>query len=537
MCQPATADLVHPPSARANYALGGHLPSRPPLPASRLGNFFAYQLRQIFSDSGLYPTIRCGCSVTERTHWATAPMNIDKRVNVPQSGRAPYVRIVQLDVLRGFALLGIYWVNVFIFALPVGLGPMPAELHDGSGLNTLVSLFSDVMVEGTMRGLFSILFGASALLFLDEARLATSGLDLVDRYYRRTLLLLLFGVVHAYVLLWPYDVLYAYGLLGLFLFPLRKLPAGALLALSLVLLIIGDFDLQELQFDGGFDRSAITADIADYDEDVPPANDRLNASSVAADPAQRQAATETQPSASNRAEGDKTDEAISTTFFADAEIKTYRSDYLTIFTHQVPIVIDKQSNAMYLDLVYDIGGMMLLGMALFKLGVLSGQLARHSYLLIALLGYGLGTVMRLAAAYQQLEFGNTVLDVLLDYSPTYNLSRAVMTMGHIGLVGLLCYSRWFKTVTDTLAAVGRMALTNYIMQTVLSIFLFYGFGLSLFARFERHELVFFCVGVWIVQIAFSKFWLTWFKQGPLEWVWRSLIYGEAQSNRRLKQTA
>lgn len=464
-------------------------------------------------------------------------MNIDKRTNSRQSDQAPYVRIVQMDVLRGFALLGIYWVNIFIFALPVGLGPMPAELNDGSGLNTLISLFSDVMVEGTMRGLFSILFGASALLFLDEARLATSGLDLVDRYYRRTVLLLLFGVVHAYLLLWPYDVLYAYGLLGLFLFPLRKLSAKALLAIGLVLLVVGDFNLEELRFDGGFDRTASKVDLLDYDDAASPAKDSLVVNSVAEEPVTEQYTAEPLPSASRHGDDDESDGSLSETFFADAEIKTYRSDYRTIFSHQVPIVIDRQSTSMYLDLVYDIGGMMLIGMALFKLGVLSGQLGRRTYLIIAILGYGLGTIMRLASAYKELEFGNALLDTLADYSPTYNLSRAVMTMGHVGLIGVLCYSHWFKTVVDTLATVGRMALTNYIMQTVVSIMLFYGFGFGLFARFERYELVFICIGVWIFQIAFGRFWLIWFKQGPLEWMWRSLIYGKVQPNRKTNRMA
>ena len=107
---------------------------------------------------------------------------------------APYVRIFQIDVLRGFALLGIYWINVFVFGLPALDYYFPPELNDESLVNSTISLIGEVYIEGTMRGLFSILFGASALIFLSEARLAVSGLDLVDRYYRRTMLLILFGV-------------------------------------------------------------------------------------------------------------------------------------------------------------------------------------------------------------------------------------------------------------------------------------------------------------------------------------------------------
>lgn len=89
-----------------------------------------------------------------------------------------------------------------------------------------------------LRGLFSILFGASAMLFLDESRLAGSGLEVVDHYYRRTLLLMLFGIIHAWVLLWPHDVLYAYAMLGMLLFPLRKLRPGLLALIGAVLQIL-----------------------------------------------------------------------------------------------------------------------------------------------------------------------------------------------------------------------------------------------------------------------------------------------------------
>ena len=130
----------------------------------------------------------------------------------------------------------------FIFALPyneVGLGD---DLNDNSPLNLLVRMLTEDFVEGSMRSMFSILFGASALIFLDEARLAVAGLQLVDYYYRRTLLLVLFGLIHAYWLLWPYDVLYAYGLFGLFLFPLRVLSACILAIIGICLLVFGGYD-------------------------------------------------------------------------------------------------------------------------------------------------------------------------------------------------------------------------------------------------------------------------------------------------------
>jgi len=132
------------------------------------------------------------------------------------------VRIEQLDVLRGFAVLGIFWVNIVVFGLPHGAYAYPTLFGTADELNLWTWAASEVFVEGTMRGLFSILFGASALIFLDEVRLGTGGVTVVERFYRRNLLLMAFGMIHAYFLLWPFDVLYAYGLFGLFLFPLRR---------------------------------------------------------------------------------------------------------------------------------------------------------------------------------------------------------------------------------------------------------------------------------------------------------------------------
>lgn len=141
-------------------------------------------------------------------------------MSAPDSGR-----IAQIDVLRGFAVLGVFWIGVGAFGMPYGANALPTLLGTPSTLNLAVWASTEVFMEGAMRGLFSMLFGASALIYLDQSRLDRDGLAIVDRFYRRNLTLMLFGIIHAYVLLWPHDVLYAYGLIGLFLFPLRRAPA------------------------------------------------------------------------------------------------------------------------------------------------------------------------------------------------------------------------------------------------------------------------------------------------------------------------
>lgn len=419
-----------------------------------------------------------------------------------QGNQAPDVRILQLDVLRGLAVLGIYLVNVISFGLPSGAYPFPTLLGEATQANVVFWAFSEVFVEGTMRGLFSMLFGASALVFLSEARLLGSGIELVDRYYRRTLLLVLFGLIHAYLLLWPFDVLYAYGLFGLFLFPLRKLAAPTLLVIGGLLLVLSDIEIYRFGPDNPGEVTGIGMQSAPNEVD----NEAL--------------------------QRDKQWYLESVLTGLEDDTTLHRASYRQIFVSQVDDVIDQQSTYLYNHHVYDIGGMMLIGMALFKLGILSGRRSRRFYLLMACAGYLLGGLARGYAVYAELKTGFDITGLESASSVDYDLSRLPVTLGHIGVIGLLCHIRRFDRVTSLLATVGRLALTNYIMQTVISIFLFFGFGLALFGVFERYELIYVCLAMWVFQISFSAGWLNYFKYGPLEWLWRSLIYAKPQPFRK-----
>jgi uncharacterized protein len=179
----------------------------------------------------------------------------------------------------------------------------------------------------------------------------------------------------------------------------------------------------------------------------------------------------------------------------------------------------------------EIGGMMLIGMALYRWGVLSGARSTRLYLALAVLGFAIGGWLRGANLYQA---------YLLDFDPLalvrlaegrWGLGRVPVVLGYVGLIGLLC--RWGRGawVTGPLAATGRLALTHYISQTVFSIALFYGLGFGLFGTLERGQLALICLSVWAFQIGFSVLWLRHYRYGPLEWLWRSLIFGRVQPMR------
>lgn len=417
----------------------------------------------------------------------------------PHTHAAPDLRITEIDVLRGIALIGIYWINIVIFALPHGVYSLPNIMGEAKSANIFAWAFSDLFVEGSMRGLFSMLFGASTLIFLNEAKLTSSdGIKVVERYYRRCLILIAFGLIHAYFLLSMWELLYAYGLLGMFLFPLRNLRGRTLIILGLVLFVISDINSVSQNYTsviGNTDIRALSGqDLADY---------------------------QTQTRKETLAE-------------LEEDVATYLGSYSDIFTAQSPVVAEQQSTKIYTDHFFDIGGMMLIGMALMKLGVLTVKRPAGVYLLMLLAGYAFGGLLRGMESYELwiADFNTEARDP--DLFMPYEIGRIAMTLGHIGLFGLLVKAGAIKRGLKYLAPVGRMALTNYVGQSVISAFIFYGFGLGYFAMLERYQLTWVYLAVIAFQIVASNLWLKQFRMGPLEWLWRSLIYGEAQPLRHLQ---
>ena len=316
-------------------------------------------------------------------------------------------RIAQIDVLRGFAVLGVYWVGAGAFGLPYGANALPTLLGTPSDLNLAIWASTEVYVSGAMRGLFSMLFGASALIFLEEGRLHSGGLALVDRFYRRNLTLMLFGIVHAYLLLWPHDVLYAYGLLGMFLFPLRRVRPLVLFLIGVAMLSLVDLEI---------DWSLVL----DWLRGLP------SPEAVAAATTPEESARFLNWLRMQMAE----------------DIQTYRSGYLDIFAAQVAEVAAQQSTVFYKRHLFEIGGMMLIGMALYRWGVLSGQRSTRTYLWLALLGFAVGGWMRGANLYQAYLLDFDPLTLVQLEEARWGLGRLPVVLGHVGLIGLLC--RWAR---------------------------------------------------------------------------------------------
>jgi len=182
-----------------------------------------------------------------------------------------------------------------------------------------------------------------------------------------------------------------------------------------------------------------------------------------------------------------------------------------------------------MGLGWHITGLMLIGMGLFKSKVLTAERSKAFYKRMIFWGLGLGLIMGIIGLIQ-----NYKNDWSCEYSffigSQFNFVGSLpMAFGYIGIVMLCCKTDWINVLEKWLAPVGRMALTNYLMQSIIATFIFYGHGFGWFGTVGRAEQWFYILPIWIFQILFSKWWLSRFKFGPFEWFWRSLTYWKMQS--------
>lgn len=419
-------------------------------------------------------------------------------------------RIAALDVIRGVAVLGILVMNIPGFALPHGSS---FETWREGGSDLVVWYGQDLIFDGRMRGLFSMLFGAGALLFVRRVAARTEGLAAADLYYRRLLWLLLFGLVHAWLMIWPGDILYGYALSGLFLFPLRGLAPRRLILAGLALLSVG-----------------VPQAIYEYAHDV----SRFEVSTVAM-AAEAEGTELTDPQSEALAWRKKRERTWNRPEAELAEeLETRRGSYATVWADAAPFTYDRQSVDYYRAGVFDQVGMMLIGMALFAGGFFSGHWRKRRYVRLLALGYGVALPVHAALSWYWVASGAPIdaFGQIVLYDSLYHYLRLAVALAHASALILLVRSGWARPLMNRLAATGRMALTHYVSQTAICGLLLFGPVGGLFGRLSRTELMGVVLAVWVLQVAVSSPWLRRFRYGPLEWAWRSLTYGALQQNRR-----
>jgi uncharacterized protein len=417
-------------------------------------------------------------------------------------------RIMSIDVLRGFALCGILVMNIPWFARSSAAFFNPTLGGGFEGADYWTWLISHLFFDMKMMTIFSMLFGAGMLVMTSRAEAA--GRSAAGIYYRRLVWLLLFGLLHAYFI-WSGDILYTYALCGMLLYPLRRLRPVTLIVLGLALLFIGNLMTMGMGWFFASARSA--AEVAQAAIDAGQSPTEFQRAMLDAWPQMKQGFI---PSAERVAE----------------ETAAHTGGYWKLFIFRVPETIMMQTSLFITMLMWRAAGVMLLGMALMKMDVFTARRSTKFYAGLMAAGYLAGLPMVGAGAWfmQEQDFD---FIALFKYGWTYNYVGSIfVALGHIGLVMLVCKLGLLQWLTKGLAAIGRMALTNYLMHSVICATLFFGWGFGIWGELSRFETMGVVLAILAFQFIFSQLWLSAFRFGPTEWLWRTLTYWRVQPMRR-----
>lgn len=392
----------------------------------------------------------------------------------------PGKRIAILDVVRGFALFGVLLINMQDMA---GFGPTASP---EGGVDDFTSALFDFFITGRFKGLFSILFGIGLAVQIQRAR--ERGTPFLSRYLRRTVVLIAFGLVH--FLFYPGDILTRYAVLGLLLLLLYRVPGKVLMALAVVMLSL----------------RVLTAPIAG----ALPVLDGLL----------------TPPATYNTVEPCR---ELTTRYLGRESVYgvgTFR-DVMVVNACRFP----GEAIRYWLRTgrTAEIFAYFLIGLLLGRPGILRrfGDVlpeVRRVTLVSAIVGFGL---LALELALPEAERPWEVLPLSLT-----TFGRFATTLTYAGLLVLLFQRPFWRRWLSPLGAMGRMALTVYIGQTLIYSTMFYGYGLGWGIKAGNLALLALAIAMYLSEVIACNLWLRYFRYGPLEWIWRGLTYLQLPAMRR-----
>ncbi|MEL7445675.1 MAG: DUF418 domain-containing protein [Pseudomonadota bacterium] len=423
-------------------------------------------------------------SAPEASDGLTTPDQILRAAAPAASGD----RISSLDFIRGIAVMGILAANIIAFGQPMSAYMYPSaflvESGDSDGWQWIAQF---TLIDGKMRGLFTLLFGAGMYLFMERAwaRGATRWLQA-----RRLAFLLLFGLFHFYFI-WFGDILSLYALCGLVVLLCLGWSAKTQLRVGVLGYVVGavmfGVAMIPLPFiaDTSFGDTAAMADM-------------------------RTGLIEGQADAE----------------IEDATMAALKSsgDYVGLVQYRfAEHAFDPFFNVMFFG--FESIPLMLIGIALFRMGFFGTGFGRSGMIRWGWIALIVGAALHVAIGLWARESGFTYYGTLAAFMGFSVLPRLFMVLGMAAL--LVVYSEaWTGWLAQRISAAGRAAFTNYLGTSILMLFVFHGWALGLFGELNRPQLYLVTVLTWVVMLAWSKPWLERFRYGPLEWLWRCLTYGK-----------
>ena len=403
-------------------------------------------------------------------------------------------RHITLDAMRGFAVMGILAMNIVAFAMPEWAYVTPLAYGGETQSDRTAWLISFILIDGKMRGLFSLLFGASMMLIIERAD--AKGKSAAGVHYSRMFWLAMFGLAH-FFFIWMGDILFLYAIIGCVAFLFRNWEPRRLIKWALIIYAIGVL-VWSLQF-GGLQIMQMFAT-------APGASPEL---------VKQYREIMTSPDLD---------------FDTARQLALHRGGYAGIVADKLadwaqPFGLVLQSGAETLPL-------MMIGMAFKKNGFITGAWAHADYRRWAKQLLIPGLFLSAMVAGSVVYAGYDKLAALGALFAWGAIPRLMLTVGYAALLIILIERMAGSGLIARVAAAGQMAFTNYLGTSIIMTTIFYGYGFGLFGFVSRTELWMFVIGAWAMMLLWSKPWLAHFRYGPMEWLWRSLARGKIQTLRR-----
>ncbi len=401
------------------------------------------------------------------------------------ASQSPRTRITSMDVLRGFALLGILLMNIQSFSMVGQAYLNPTAFGSFTGLNQWVWIFSHLIADQKFMSIFSMMFGASIIMITEGAERKNQSPSRI--HYTRNFWLLVIGLIHAYVI-WYGDILAPYAVCSFLVYPFRKISTTKQFILGIVLFAINSFG----EIFKGISLTHLSATEMKY------------------------LMGGWQP----------TIESV------NQEVSAYLGNLEHQFLQRFRTALMMHRTYFPSHYLWSVSGLMLMGMSIFKSGFLSGQLTNNFYRKV-LFCSGLPGALLVTIGIIFNFNANWSMEYAMFFGSQFNYWGSLgMAFAYISVIILMCKNGWFKGLTSRFAAIGRTALSNYLFQSLICTTLFYGFGFSLFGQVERVGQLVIVFGIWLLQLYISPIWVRYFQYGIMEWIWRSLTYSKIQRIRK-----
>ncbi|MDN3437513.1 DUF418 domain-containing protein [Planococcus sp. APC 3900] len=371
-------------------------------------------------------------------------------------------RVKAIDLMRGFALLGILIINMLAFHSPLSYID-PYKWFNGS-LNEGIYMVIDIFIQASFYPLFAMLFGYG--LAMQFMRAEARNRPFMPLAVKRLLILLLIGIIHAF-LIWYGDILITYAIMGLLLISMIRLPSAWLMAFAAVIYTVPHLLLLGIMF-----------------------------LAVAVDPNTYVGYME-----------------------IESSIQSYQSgSFAEIFSQRLADWTYSNNLVNYIVLIATILPFLMVGAAAAKWRLIERtQEKRKLWLVLAIVPLTVGLLLKSAPFLFESNYAFVYLQDIF--------GGPLVAIGYAALIALLAQNAFLQKLLSPLAKVGRMSLTTYITQSVLATLIFYSYGFGLYGQVDLLTGTLIALGIFIGQVIFAELWFEKFQRGPLEIIWRNWTYG------------